>query len=108
MTKSDNTKGNQWHDEEGKFTSPDAATLGVSVDDFLSYKNGSNIQLKGLDLLNSIIDEVVQVKGLDDLNSILDDFLSQNVGIQLDFSLREDDVKENLFKALSNKKYIGD
>ena len=106
MTKSDNNIGNPWHDEEGKFTSPDAATLGVSVEDFLSYKNGFNIQLKSLDELNQILDEAIQLKDLNELNSILDDFLAKNSLADLKFSKNVDEVKDNVIKVLENPAYI--
>ena len=105
MTKSTNTEGNPWHDEEGKFTSPDATTLGVSLDDFLLYKKGGNLKLKDNIDLDSILDsKPLKIKDNIDLNSL---FGEPTLAESLEFTTSNVEiVKNNILKVLDNSDYI--
>ena len=104
MTKSSNTQGNPYHDEEGKFTSPDAASLGVSIDDFLSYKKGGNLKIKDNIDLDALLDEpALKIKD----NIDLDDLLSGgSLAQKIQFSTSPSIVKENIMKVLDDSDYI--
>lgn len=110
MIVSNNTIGNPYHDEEGKFTSPDAAALGVSLEDFLSYSNGLSANDNDIELLDdididSLLDEVIELRDDIDIDSLLDDVLGKK-GIQIPFTLDETQVKENFFEVLNEGSFV--
>ena len=108
MTKSSNTQGNPYHDEEGKFTSPDAATLGISVDDFLSYKKGSKLELKSDIDLNALLDNGAPIKLKDnlDLDAFFNETQPETLAKTLKFSPTLENIKENSIKVLKDDNYV--
>ncbi len=109
MIISDNTQGNKYHADDGKFTSPDAASLGLSVDEFNQFKANGNSLDKPIQLVDGDLDallnqELTLADG--DIEALLKSQLSSNNLANLKFGRDTDDIKENIKTVLGSKEYI--
>ena len=112
MIISDNKTGNPYHADDGKFTSPDAATLGLSVDEFNQFKANGNsltapVSLRDdIDINELLKQELELVDG--DINDIIKGFLQEEQDSFADLTFTRDieGIKENAIKVLGNKKYL--
>ena len=112
MTKSDNEIGNPWHGEDGKFTSPGAADLGVSVENFEEYlKNGKSLVGLGMNLSDDaldIFDELFSDFDVsDDALNVLDEIAEDdNEVAKLPPMSTADEIVDALPTILGNKQYM--